>query len=206
MRYEIITYSEIQVGDQVLDGQSVKSVARVVPATNPHHYAATMQIEYAGEGYLLGRRPTDSVRRVVVDDRPIAPDREPAAQRLAPMIVDRVPAGSVHLTVTIDHLKPSACDAWIAVDPEGTVHLVRVEDHCAGASGNPYIHIDDTMPVPASPTEAQRRRLARWWLGLDRDHPLSGPVGSSVCQWAFSSLDPQEISRLYGDGSPVYLA
>lgn len=38
------------------------------------------------------------------------------------------------------------------------------------------------------------------------DHPLSGPVGSSVCQWAFSSLDPQEISRLYGNGSPVYLA
>lgn len=65
---------------------------------------------------------------------------------------------------------------------------------------------DDYRPVYRrdEPTAAQRRTLARWWLGDERPYGMT--IGEPVARWAFAGLTPQQISDRYGDGRPVYLA
>ncbi len=69
--------------------------------------------------------------------------------------------------------------------------------------GASYLLIEQPSSKPA--TEAQRRTVARWWFELD-PRPFGMPLGATVCQWAFDGMSPDEISRRYGNGSPVFLA
>lgn len=53
-------------------------------------------------------------------------------------------------------------------------------------------------------TEGQRRTMAQIHLGIQRPLGLRGGLGAPPCRAL--SLGPDEMSRLYGTGAPVYVA
>lgn len=68
---------------------------------------------------------------------------------------------------------------------------------------NHYLHIQQEQRGPI--TEAQRRTVARWYLGLD-PRPYGMALGSTLTAWAFAGFTPKQLSERYGDGRKLYLA
>lgn len=69
---------------------------------------------------------------------------------------------------------------------------------------NIYMHPVDRDVDTYPPTEAQRAFIATQWLGNDIN--LCITPANRICVWAFAGLTPEEVSKRYGDGKPVYLA
>jgi len=98
---------------------------------------------------------------------------------------------------TIGHGAPITVDILLRTDGTWDHWATRYE------GDNQCLHIERESRGPA--TEAQRRTVARWYLGVD-PRPYGLCPGGTLCKWAFAGLAPDEVSRMYGDGSPVYLA
>lgn len=100
-------------------------------------------------------------------------------------------------TITLSYTPINGEAKSFELDDDGVIKFI------APSRGSNWYLSFDAMPTSA-PTEAQRRAIARIWLG-DKSVVTVGP-NARVSRWAFEGLRPDDVSRIYGTGAKVYLA
>lgn len=99
----------------------------------------------------------------------------------------------------------------LSLRTDGSVQLWATR---VGANASSYVHVVSRMngydrtgtPILPTPTEAQRRTVARWWSGAEKPLGLRNGVGATLLKWAFEGMEMSAVQDRYLDGAQVFIA